>query len=220
MASRTTWWAGIAGAVVGLCLGLAVGYFGRYPVFGSGDFGSIVYPLAIGLAVVIGILVWMAIRRSQAAVGALAALLVFGFVGVVIAPTPPGGFTSGSGSVSIGTTSQPTAYYEGSARCEYTVGGLYVNDIRGFAWTVKDPALYEALDLAGTATVTNVHLGTGAMPIGSEAYVEFAAGQSARSGSFVAFALTSVAPDGTSGTAVSKDKAVVITWTCASGPRG
>lgn len=58
------------------------------------------------------------------------------------------------------------------------------------------------------------------MPIGAEADPTFADRQSARSGNFVASDLASVASDGTSGTAVSKDKAVVVAWTCGSGPRG
>lgn len=204
----------LVGGVTGLALGLATGFFGRSPLFGESLIGYIVIPVVLGLAAVAILTVWIARTRSQAPALALASFIALGFVGVVVAPPPPGALTHGSGRVTIGTETAPIAYFSGTASCDWIVGDPYVMDISGFSWAVSDPARYAALDLDGPANVERIHLGTGARPIGSEVGVEFGEGQEAIHGSFVPFPIESVSPDGRTGTAHAADGSITISWTC------
>lgn len=204
----------LVGGVTGLALGMATGFFGRSPLFGTSLLGYIVIPVALGLATVAALMVWIARTQSQTPALALASFVALGFVGVVVAPPPPGALTHGSGRVTIGTEAAPSAYFTGAASCEWIVGDSYVMDIGGFSWPVSDSAMYAALDLDGPAHVERIHLGTGARPIGSEVSIEFGEGQQAIHGSFVAFPVETVRPDGRTGTAHSADGSITISWTC------
>jgi hypothetical protein len=206
-----------AGAVVGLALGVGLGYFGRAPIFGGTVFGFVVIPLAVGTVASL-VLSIAALRGSARAGLALAGMWLAGAVGIFVAPPPPGSLVGADGWVKFGSEANTAAYFEGEARCEWAVGDPYVGWIGGFSWHVDDPALQETLDLAGPRDVERIFLGTGARPIGADAMLEFAQGQSARSGSFTPVPLVTVATDGRTGTARSADGTVVVTWECDGGP--
>ena len=207
-------WPLLVGGVTGLALGMATGFFGRSPLFGESLLGYIVIPVALGLAEVAVLVAWIALTRSPAPVLALSSFIALCLVGMYVAPPPPGALIYGSGRVTIGTEAAPSTYFSGTASCELIVGDPYVMGISGFSWAVSDPARYAALDLDGPANVERIHLGTGARPIGSEASIEFGGGQQAIHGSFVAFPIETVRPDGRTGTAHAADGSITISWTC------
>jgi len=223
---RTTIGPLMAGAVVGAGLGLAIGYFGRAPLFGTTVIGYVLIPLAIGVLAV-AVLGWRAARSgpgSRSAGLALAALFVAGVAGVAVPQEPIGALVHRPGSVVIGNDASPTAYLQAPATCSWVQGGPYVSFIDDFSLHVDYPtlgsqALQTAFDVDSPVDFVRIFLGTGYLPIG-DANLEFAEGQSSRNGSFTPLPMAKVAPDGRGGTARSPDGALVVSWACSTGPNG
>lgn len=208
--------ASIIGAVVGLVVGVGIGYFGRAPLMGDTVFGYVFIPLLVGVIAFIVLVGWAVRRPTASAVAAPVAFGVAALVGVVIAPPSPGSAVTVPATVTIGTPADPLAYFSGSAECQWYDGDTVVEDIAGFEALLSDPAALAALDLPGPASADRVHLGMGAS-IGPVLGLEYAGGAESYSGSFSPLELVDLGPGARTGTAAAGD-AVIIIWECSRGP--
>ncbi|MCJ7712521.1 MAG: hypothetical protein MUQ32_17010, partial [Chloroflexi bacterium] len=162
------------------------------------------------------LLVVAVLRRSRSVIAAPAVFVLAVAVGIAVAPLPPGGTKTVAASATLGTPENPTAYFSGSVRCEWMVGDEYVTNITGFDLEVSEPVVLVALDLPGPATIDRLFVGGAGRP-GPVVALEYSAGAEPNSGSFSPLDLTDLGLGGRTGTAAA-GTAVVVSWTCSSGP--
>lgn len=205
----------LLGAVLGLPLGVGVGYFGSAPWNVSPGMGQAILLLGIAFGLLIVLTAWASIKASTVPLVVAAGMVAAGVLGVLVAPGAPGSSQHASGTGSVGTPQDPTVFWSGSVTCDwYKEQDSRVRSVAGFDVQVSDAAVAKALGVNRGARVVAIGLdalrGSAMLGVGEDSNHYTSTGSQ--------LILKGVSADGRSGTAVAPNETMVFSWFCTQGP--